>query len=264
VPADRLRRWAREGLLDATKGPDGALRFSFPDIILLRAAEGLRAAGVAPLRIRRTLRRLATQLPAGRPLSAVNISARGDEVLVRDRDTVWAPETEQVAFDFSVGELASKVEPFASRVVRDREAEGRMEADDWYDLGFDLEAVSLAEAERAYGRALALDPAHADALVNRGRLHHERGDLDEAEAHYRRALSVDPRRALAHFNLGVALEDRGQPQAAETAYRAALNLDPGLADAHFNLAGLLERAGDVTGAVRHLAAYRRGRARARG
>ncbi|NNF39277.1 MAG: tetratricopeptide repeat protein [Gemmatimonadetes bacterium] len=262
IPAERLRRWAREGYLDAGKAPDGTLRFSFPDIILLRAAEALREAGVSSVRIRRTLRSLAEQLPAGRPLSAVHIASRGEEVLVRDRDTVWVPETGQVALDFSVQELASKVEPFAARAVQAREADGALDADDWYDLGLDLEAVSPVEAERAYDRALALAAEHADAAVNRGRLRHERGDLDRAEADYRRAVGVRPDHALAHFNLGVVLEDRGRDAEAGDAYRAALGHDPQLADAHFNLAGLLERSGDVAGAVRHLAAYRRDRARA--
>ena len=176
--------------------------------------------------------------------------------MVRDQDTVWSPETEQVAFDFSVGELASRVAPFAARAAREREEAGDMAADDWFDLGFDLEAVSVAEAERAYGEALTLEPAHPDALVNLGRLRHEGGDLGEAEDRYRAALRARPDHALASFNLGVVLEDRGQEAEAVVAYREALARDGDLRDAHFNLARLLERAGDLTGAVRHLAAYR--------
>lgn len=208
-------------------------------------------------RIARALRTLATQLPAGRPLSAVRIAARGDEVLVQDADTVWAPETEQVAFDFSVGELASRVEPFAARMAREREAAGDMAADDWYDLGFDLEAVSMPEAKRAYTEALRLAPGHPDALVNLGRLRHEDGDLAAAESHYRKALDADPDHPVARFNLGVALEDRGRTDEAIAAYRRALALHPDLPQAHFNLARLLERTGDAHGALRHLAAYRR-------
>lgn len=260
IPAEELRRWARRGLLDAARGPGRGWRFSFPDIILLRAAEELRQAGVPTRRISRALRGLAEQLPAGRPLSAVHIAARGEEVLVRDADTTWAPETGQVAFDFSVSELATRVEPFAARMAREREEAGRMAADDWYDLGFDLEAVSLSEAHRAYAEALRLRPGHPDALVNLGRLRHEEGDLAAAEEHYRAALKEDGQHAVARFNLGVALEDAGQSEGAVEAYTAALAIDPELPQAHFNLARLLEHRGDVQGAVRHLAAYRRLRA----
>jgi tetratricopeptide (TPR) repeat protein len=155
--------------------------------------------------------------------------------------------------------LASRVEPFAARVAQEREAAGEMAADDWYDLGFDLEVVSVDEAKRAYGRALRIDPVHPDALVNLGRLSHEDGDLTGAEARYRAALAADPDHGLARFNLGVALEDRGQIDAAATAYREALERDSSLSSAHFNLARLLEQSGDIAGAVRHLAAYKRAR-----
>jgi tetratricopeptide (TPR) repeat protein len=263
VPPERLRSFARDGLLEAERESGRGYRFTFPDIILLRTAQELRRQGLSSRRIRRALRRLREQLPAGRPLSAVRIAAVGDELLVQDRDTLWSPVSEQVAFDFAVEELAVRVEPFARRAAREREAAGDMEADDWYDLGFDLEAVSLEEAKRAYGRALGLRPEHPEALVNLGRLLHEEGDVEEAASHYRRALEVAPGDPVARYNLGVALEDLGATHAAADAYRQALARDPDLAGAHFNLARLCEAGGDVREAVQHLAAYKRLRERAR-
>ncbi len=252
-----VRRWARRGLLEAEKGTDGEWRFTFPDIILLRTAAELHAAGVPTRRISRALCHLADQLPAGRPLSAVRIVACGDEVLVHDVGTTWEAETGQVTFDFPVRELATRVEPFAARMARESEEGGRMAADDWYDLGLDLEAVSPAEADRAYHVALRIRPDHPDALVNLGRLRHEAGDLQAAETHYRAAIRVQPRHSVAHFNLGVVLEDSGRIEGAVEAYERALELDPDFPQTHFNLARLLEQRGDVQGAVRHLATYRR-------
>jgi tetratricopeptide (TPR) repeat protein len=196
-------------------------------------------------------------------LSAVRIAAVGDELLVQDTERVWAPVSEQVAFDFAVEELAARVEPFAGRAAREREAAGDMDADDWYDLGFDLEAVSLSEATRAYRRALGLAAGHPEALVNLGRLLHEEGDPQQALAHYERALEISPDHALARYNRGVALEDLGHADAARDAYRAALARDPELAGAHFNLARLCEAAGDMQAALRHLSAYKRLRGRGR-
>lgn len=253
----RIRALAREGVLEARRGPRNQYRFSFPDIILLRTAQELREQGVSARRISQALRRLRDQLPAGRPLSAVRIAAVGDELLVRDRDRVWAPVTEQVAFDFAVDELAVRLEPFARRAVREREAAGELDADDWYDLGFDLEAVSLDEAKNAYDRALGMRDRHPEALVNLGRLLHEEGDLAAAEAHYRRALAADPAHALARYNLGVALEDLGRTAEAMAAYDLALERDPDLPGAHFNLARLYEAGGDQRRALRHLSTYRR-------
>jgi Flp pilus assembly protein TadD len=162
-----------------------------------------------------------------------------------------------VTLDFSVGELASRVEPFARRVADERVRVGDMDADDWYDLGFDLEAVSLEEARRAYTRTLELEPRHGEAHLNLGRLLHEEGRVAEAEDHYRRAVRVMPVSSLAAFNLGVALEDRGRTEEAMASYRRALQLEAGMASAHFNLARLCEASGDASGALRHLAAYRR-------
>jgi tetratricopeptide (TPR) repeat protein len=257
ISTAQVRTFAR-GLLEPRRGPGGGLRFSFQDIVLLRTARELRARNLSPRRIRAALSHLRDQLPEGRPLSAVAIAASGDHVVVRDHGTVWEPETGQVAFDFSVRELATRVEPFAGRLVSEQaEVEEELDADGWYDLGWELEAVSLSDASAAYARALELSPEHVEARVNRGRLLHEAGDVATAEAEYRRALEEAPDSALASFNLGVALEDQQRYEAAIGAYARAVELDGELAEAHFNLARLRERAGDPRGALRHFSEYRR-------
>jgi tetratricopeptide (TPR) repeat protein len=187
----------------------------------------------------------------------VSIAAAGEQVVVRDTDTLWEPETGQVTFDFSVGDLASRVEPFAGRLARERATAEGLDADGWYDLAWDLEAVSLEEAAEAYRRVLSLAPTHFEARVNLGRLLHESGDLPAAESEYRAALASEPSSALATFNLGVALEDQGRLREAAEAYEQAVYLDAALAEAHFNLARLREQQGDPRGALRHLSEYRR-------
>jgi tetratricopeptide (TPR) repeat protein len=131
------------------------------------------------------------------------------------------------------------------------------EADAYYRLGCEIEPRSPERAREAYGRAIALDPAHADASVNLGRLVHEAGDPTAAEAHYRAALAARPADATAAFNLAVALEDQGRHEEAAGAYRRAVAADPLCADAHYNLACLEERLGDRAAAIRHLLAFRR-------
>src|SRR3989454_7451010 len=84
----------------------------------------------------------------------------------------------------------------------------------WYDLGLELEVAAPAEARDAYRRALELDPHHADAHVNLGRLLHEQRLVGEAERHYRLALRENPQPATAAVNLAIALEDLGRPPAA--------------------------------------------------
>src|SRR6266566_4703909 len=136
-------------------------------------------------------------------------------------------------------------------------AEGDRDADDWYELGLEMEAVGPDEARDAYRRALELDAHHADAHVNLGRLLHEQGMIEEAERHYRLALREKPDHTTAAFNLGIALEDLNQPGDAIEAYRRALATDPRLADAHYNMARLYEKVGKKAAALRHLSIYRR-------
>src|SRR5712692_5162764 len=244
----QVRRFARDGFLTPGRGAHGALQFSFQDLVILRTAKALVAARIPTRRIRRTLQRLRRELPRGRSLAELRIVAEGERIVVSDGDTAWNPESGQLHLDFAVSELATRAAPMARRTAAAaRRAEADFGADDWYELGLELEEVDPAEARDAYRRALELDAHHADAHVNLGRLLHEQGLVTEAARHYRLALREAPEHATAAFNLGIALE----------AYRAALSADPGLADAHYNVGRLYDRVGKRAAALRHLGAYRR-------
>jgi tetratricopeptide (TPR) repeat protein len=252
----QVRGFVRAGFIAPRRGVHREFRFSLQDMVLLRAAKALRET-VPPRRMRRALRRLQEQLPAGRPLSAVRITAEGDQVVVRDGSSSWEPASGQLVLDFEVAELASKVEPLARRAAQEaRSDETNLDGEDWYRLGCDLEPHDADQARDAYRRALELDPGHVDALINLGRLLHEAGHPDAAEQHYRRALELRPADATAAFNRGVALEDLGRWEQAIDCYERALGADPKLQEAHFNLARLFERLGRRAAAIRHLKAYR--------
>ncbi len=254
----QVRVFARDGFLTPGRGPRGVLQFSFQDLVILRTAKGLVAARIPTRRIRRALRRLRAQLPRGRSLAELRITAEGDRIVVSDGVTAWNPESGQGQLDFAVSDLATRAAPVARRTARAALAvEQELDAEDWYELGLELEAVAATEARDAYRRALELDAHHADAHVNLGRLLQGEGRVSEAETHYRQALATNPDHATAAFDLGIALEDLGRPADAIEAYRKALGADPRLADAHFNIARLYEAAGKRAAALRHLSAYRR-------
>ncbi|HVH68212.1 MAG TPA: tetratricopeptide repeat protein [Gemmatimonadales bacterium] len=260
----QVRGFARDGFLSPPpsakpgRGRRAELRFSFQDLVILRTAKALVAERIPTRRIRRALRKLRQQLPRGRSLAELRIAAEGDRIVVSDGYTAWNPESGQTHLDFAVSDLATRAAPIARRTAQAaRAAEGDLDAEDWYELGLELEAVEPGEARDAYRRALELDAHHADAHVNLGRLLHEQGLIEEAERHYRLALRENPEHATAAFNLGIALEDLSRPADAIEAYRAALAADARLADAHYNVARLYEQAGKRAAALRHLSIYRR-------
>ncbi len=243
----QIRSFAHSGFLRPERGSHGELRFGFHDLVILRTAGELSAAHVPQRKVRRALERLREQFPDGRPLSGMRISADGERIVVRDGASVWNPESGQSLFDFSVDELAE-----TASIARPSP-----DVEEMYAVACEIESSSPEQARQVYERLLQLDPEHADAHVNLGRLLHEDGAPAAAEQHYRRALDIDPEHETAAFNLGVALEDLGRSRDATAAYQHALEIDPQNADAHFNLAGLYERRGEKAAALRHLKMYRK-------
>lgn len=252
----QVRSYVRSGFLAPRQGPRGEYYFSFQDLVLLRTAKGLLAARVPQRRIRLALQNLREQLPPGRSLSGVRISAQGHHVVVRDGRDLWNPESGQAVFDFELDELVQKASTLPLRTPTAR-VDGEETAEAWYERGLLLEDEEEVEpAMAAYRRALELDADLPDAHLNLGRLLHERGDAAAAERHYRLALATRPDDATAAFNLGVALQDLKHLRDAARAYEAALASDPAYADAHFNLAGIYEKLGEPEAAFRHLRTYR--------
>lgn len=252
----QISAFVRAGCLSPQRGPGRELRFSFQDLVLLRAAKDL-IERMPARRVQRALMKLREQLPAGRQLAALRLTAEGEDIVVRDGASAWNPVSGQAVLDLDVRSLVSAVAPLARQAADAADESEGMDAEDWFRLGCDLEPVEPERAREAYRRAVELSPEHADAHLNLGCLLHEAGQFAEAEAHYRAALATRPDDPTAAFNLGVALEDLRRPHAAAAAYQQALEADDAYADAHFNLARLWERLGEPHKAIRHLHAFRR-------
>jgi tetratricopeptide (TPR) repeat protein len=259
----QISGFVRAGTVAPRRGPRREYRFSFQDLVVLRTAADL-LEKMSSRKLHRALRRLREHLPNGRQLATVRIAWEGDELVVREGAVSWNPESGQALLDLDVARLAIEVAPLALQSAAEAfEPDRDLGAEDWYQVGCELEPHDPARAQEAYRRSLELQPGHPDAVLNLGRLFHETGRITEAEACYRRALEARPGDATAAFNLGVALQDLGRLPEAVAAYEQTLETDPGYADAHYNLSQLHERLGHGHSALRHLQAYRGLKERAR-
>jgi len=246
------------GLIDAgfvspSRGRRREYRFSFQDLVVLRAAAALVEAKLPTTRILRSLRRLRAQIPPEIPLSGLRVEAVGDAVVVREGSAQWQTHDGQYVLRFHVespgGRLAFLDAPSPSA--------SSPSDDELFDRAVDAEDSKPVSAIELYRQALAINPKHIGAYTNLGRLLHMRKQYGEAEEAYRRGLVHCGRDATLLFNLAVVLEDARRPADAADMYRAALKESPDLPEAHYNLALLCEAAGLKQEAIRHLSAYRK-------
>jgi tetratricopeptide (TPR) repeat protein len=244
-----VRAMVRARYVAPRKDQRGALRFSFQDLVVLRAARSLAKARVPARRIGDALRALRAQLPADAPLAGLTVTALGDEVVVRESGAAREARSGQFLLSFDVRLEDGKL----TLIDATPRAAAEPDCERQFQQALALEETDVEAALEAYGRCIAAH-GHIGAHTNRGRLLHEQGRLREAVDQYRQVEEPD---AILLFNLAVALEDLGEMQPAIEAYGAALRLDPQFADAHFNLAQLLEREGEHQASLRHLSAYRR-------
>src|SRR2546425_1177132 len=113
----QVQTFARDGFLTPpprpARGVRRKLQFSFQDLVILRTAKALVAARIPTRRIRRALKQLRQQLPRGRSLAELRITAEGDRIMVSDGYTAWNPESGQTHLDFAVSDLATRAAPIA-------------------------------------------------------------------------------------------------------------------------------------------------------
>jgi tetratricopeptide (TPR) repeat protein len=213
-----IRTLVRAGFVSPARGPRNAWRFSFQDLIVLRAAQALVAARVPARRISRSMKDLRQRLPSSMPLSGLSIAAEADRVVVREGANRWRPDSGQYL-------LAFEGSP----------ADG-----------------SLSVLERP-----APVPESPATYIARGAELYETGNHEEAARAFRDGLAACGEHPLLHYNLAIALESLGRADDAVAAYEQALKTDPTFADCHYNLALLYESLGKPQKAIRHMAQYRR-------
>ena len=244
-----ITRLVESGFVKPARGPRREWHFSFQDLVVLRAAKGLRDAKLPARRISASLRKLRAQLPDRLPSRGLRIAAIGNALAVREGRDRWRNADGQYLLAFDVAA------PHGELVVLDQPV-GKT-AEDWFREAARVEGKDPGRAIALYREALAARAHHDGIYANLGRLLHAAGELAEAAGVYREAIRRYPHDATLSFNFGVLLEDLGRPAQAIARYEEALEKDPRFADACYNLALLYEASGREKDAVRCFNAFRK-------
>ena len=236
----------------------GQLRYTFRELLALRAASALLESGASVRQIRQALDALRRRDPDIRqPLAEMRLVLDGGRVLVESERVRFDPRTGQTVLDLDAGNLEKTAEAtLVTGLVRPL-APPAEQAETWFERAseWDADPAQWEDAIDAYRRVVAIDPTYAAAWNNLGLLLHRMGRYAEARTAYDHALKESPECAEAAYNLGSLNEDTGDVDEAIRCYRRALDVSPDYADAHFNLAGALARAGRGDEAVRHWQRY---------
>ena len=118
----------------------------------------------------------------------------------------------------------------------------------WTKLGVaEQKQGRYAEAERAYRKALEINPAMPEAWYNLAGLMLQTSRTKEAEDALHLALKYKPDNALAWTELGGLLSERGDKSEAREAFEKATAADPSLFAAWYRLAMVRRELRDLPG-----------------
>jgi tetratricopeptide (TPR) repeat protein len=236
----------------------GEARYTFRDLVALRAASALLDAGASVRQLKSALGALRRQAPdVAQPLTEIRFVVEDGRLLAQSDRVRFEPGSGQTVLALDPkGLSATAAATLTTGLVRPIEPPAA-QAERWFELAseWDADPARWDEAVDAYRRVVALDPTYAAAWNNLGLLLHRTGRHPEARSAYETALAGDPTCAEAAYNLGALEDDVGSVEGAIGYYRRALAVSPDYADAHFNLAAALARAGRGDQALRHWQRY---------
>ena len=111
------------------------------------------------------------------------------------------------------------------------------------------------DAEKAYLRALELDPNHGNARSNLGVVYYRQSKLAEAEDTFRAALSQSPDDPEILYNLGGVLASLNRFDEAVTLFRKATAQNPDLPEPYLGLGSVFHAQGRRDEAISALRRY---------
>lgn len=241
VSRNAIQHLIAAGFVTPEAANRGIKQFSYRDVVLLRMACALRAAGIPPRRIMRALDELRRRWNHDRDVLAARLSTIEDPVVWRARDARPLAEADQPRNREAKSVARGRRDlPVAPGGQQHDDATRAYRADD--DLEY---AGDPVHAEAAYRRALDADPTLLDAALNLGYLLCESGRYPDAVSVYEGAIAHGADSPMLQFDLGVALEEAGDLRGALAAYNRCIDKLPDFADAHFNAARIHTALGDL-------------------
>jgi len=242
--ASRLRTLEKHGVVVPSVGAGTRRRYTFQDLIALRAALSLLGRGIKMRDVVKAIQALSTAIPSvQKPLTELKVLSDGAQVVVKSSQGTFAPTTGQMLLDFDVRTLRDDVVRVLRPAVRQHRARLAFEV---YKRASELDEDprTMDEAQKLYRQAIELDPLLAIAYTNLGNILFRKGDEAAAEALYSKALAIDPKQPEAKYNLGYLMLERHELDVAIRYFQGAIEADPRFADAYFNLAMAYEELGD--------------------
>ena len=245
VPAPRLRRWLRMGLLQPTRTVHRFPFFDFQRVSDARKLCDLLSRGARLAEIRDGMEQVQSCLPDRElPFSQLDMLQHDGQLLVRINGSL-VELNGQLRFDFDAG-----AEALCETLPAPHSAE---DAERLFDEALAFEdAGRLDRAAEAYRTAIEWDPDDPVLPFNLGNVLFGLGRIEEAAASYRAALDRDPGYAEAWNNLGNIYADQKCWKDAEKAFRHAVQLVPNYDDARSNLARVLELSAADPAAESHV------------
>lgn len=273
----RLRYWTQVGFVGPTVRKGGRFYYTFADLVGVKAAKDLLAAGVSLQRVRKNLECLRKSLPGdAHPTSKLRVCSDGETIVALHEDLAFQPSNGQVVMAFALPALAERAAevlalptpaqsvpaaPPADAVplpVRSETTEANCGATAYRhftDACAAEDAGDLATAEHLFRLVLELEPTMAAAATNLGNLLYQHGALSDARRLYDQALEHDPTQPEARYNLANVLEDLGHTELAISELRRVCTSHADFADAHYNLGVILSRVGGLAQARRSFERY---------
>lgn len=263
LPESRLRYWAQTGFIRPSRRIEDRVFYDFRDLIAIKVAKELLAAGLSLQRVRRSLEALKTKLPeVSTPLARLRIRCEHDTVVVDESEHAFEAQSGQVLLNFEVESLREEVAQVLTLPVAARgEATLPCDAYEWFLRGCEREAdwdgedpedPAFIAAKEAYERAIDQDPGLASAYTNLGALLAAGGDLDGARDNFDQALYFDSEQPEAQANLAALALRCGDPETAAAGYSLLLEGSPDHLEGHYGLARALIETGQKEQALAHL------------